>query len=100
MENKDNVEGDELVAGDCECEADEDGVEDDTELEDEYSRHLCGIGLRDDAAFFVIRAKLRIVSVITGMAEMVLSNLATAWVALAGCDFSAVLEADGIVVGS
>lgn len=43
VEDEDDVEGFELVAGDGEGEADKDGVEDDAELEDEDGRHLRGV---------------------------------------------------------
>lgn len=43
MEDEDDVEGFELLACNCEGEADEDGVEDDAEFEDEDGGELGGI---------------------------------------------------------
>lgn len=54
MEDEDDVEGAELVAGDGEGEADEDGVEDDAELEDEDGRHLGRVVLDPFAAVGVL----------------------------------------------
>ena len=45
MEDEHDVEGIELLAGDGEGQADEDGVEDDAEFEDEDCRHLSRVVL-------------------------------------------------------
>lgn len=57
VEDEDDVECDEFITGDSEGKTDEDGVEDNTELEDEDGSKLSSVGLWDKALDFPVRAK-------------------------------------------
>lgn len=76
VEDEDDVEGCEFLAGDGEGEADEDGVEDDAELEDEDGRHLRGVVL-DPAAAVRVRGFRVVVVVVAAVVVVVAHVLAT-----------------------
>ena len=73
VEDEHDVEGDELLAGDGERQADEDGVEDDAEFEDEDGCELCRVGFRDHVLRFPVRREFRIGHVIALVAEVVVA---------------------------
>jgi len=70
VEDEDDVQGYELCASHGEGEADEDGMEDDAEFEDEDGGHLRCVRLGYEAALFPVG----IVHVVAGMAKVVLAG--------------------------
>lgn len=74
VEDEDDVEGDELVARDGKRQADEDGVEDDAELEDEDGRQLRRVRFRDKAVLLPRVGELLVGNVLPLMAVVVVAR--------------------------
>jgi len=64
MEDEDDVQSDELLAGHSEGQPDEDGMEDDAEFKDEDSSHLSCVRLREDATLCPVLVEVRIVPMV------------------------------------
>lgn len=99
MEDEDDVQGDEFRSGDGEGEADEDGVKDDAELEDEDGSKLGGVGLSQGVGGRGVRVQLAVGNVGALVAEVVFA----ARVGVSGAfdvlgSFLAVLEAQVVRV--
>jgi hypothetical protein len=71
VEHEDDVKRDELVACDGESQADEDGVENDTEFEDEDGRELCGVSFGNEFLGFPVGAHFAVGDVVALVAEVV-----------------------------
>lgn len=69
VEDENDVESDKFGAGDCECETDEDGVEDDTEFEDEDGCQLTGVVFGGVGLLGVLD-----ICVLIGVSEVVLAG--------------------------
>lgn len=74
MEDKDDVQGCELGAADCEGEPDEDAVEDDAKFEDEDCGHLGGITLRNEAALELIWRDVLVGDMRAGVPEVIFAT--------------------------
>ena len=70
MEDEDDVEGVELLTGDGQGQANEDGVEYDAEFEDEDGRHLGGVVF---SCRLILMYSGLVDVVLTGVAEMVVT---------------------------
>lgn len=78
MEDQHDVEGSKLIAGDGQCQTDENRVEDDTELEDEQGGHLSGVILAEDTGSLFLHfgpsSSHLVVDVRASMAEVVVTT--------------------------